>query len=261
MAKVPDGLLWFGLKTPFSYLRKMTTLAQFFHTPAGAQLRRWEAMQLDRLLGHTLGEVALQLGAPFGDVLRSAPHGIKLVSVRDDILGDIDRAHCRLCFEALPYEAEAFDLVVLVHALDRCADYRQVINESLRVLVPQGRLVILSLNPWGPWWRRRGQKLANDLRRPLTVQEVRAALGESAQLDRGRFGVYNPSLSDDPHEVARWTWIEKAGDRWWPALANAYLLSAIKRETGMRLVGRAQKSPLLKKAWPQTVAAQEAQMR
>ena len=32
--------------------------------------------------------------------------------------------------------------------------------------------------------------------------------------------------------------MEKAGDRWWPVLGAVYMLTAVKRVRGMRLVGK-----------------------
>ena len=37
--------------------------------------------------------------------------------------------------------------------------------------------------------------------------------------------------------MVRWRFIEKAGDRWWPFLGALYMLTAVKRVRGMRLVG------------------------
>jgi hypothetical protein len=36
--------------------------------------------------------------------------------------------------------------------------------------------------------------------------------------------------------------MEKAGDRWWPVFGSVYLLQAVKRVRGMRVVGKAWKA-------------------
>jgi hypothetical protein len=57
--------------------------------------------------------------------------------------------------------------------------------------------------------------------------------------------------------------MEKAGDRWWPVLGSVYLVTAIKRVRGMRLVGPAWKRrdalrPALAPARPIVTATGEA---
>ena len=91
---------------------------------------------------------------------------------------------------------------------------------------------------------------------PLSVAQAKSYCEKYGIVDRGRFGVYCPSLSDNPQKLAHWGWCEKAGDRWWPALANAYMLSVIKKEEKPGLIGKLMpEGGLLKKNWAgQTVA-------
>ena len=218
------------------------TLANFFETAAGAQLHRWEAGQMDALMSTLTGATALQIGAPYAKCLRSAPHEFKVV-----VGADADEAalsHYDVCcladHQALPFAEEMFDLVVLMHALDLTFEPERVLKEAMRVLAPSGRLVILGFNPWGPWWyRRQANLLGGDCPiRPVSVPWVKSTLGGDCLIDRGRFGIYSPSLSDNPNTLSRWRWVEKAGDRWWPALANAYMLSGVKKVDKMTLVGK-----------------------
>jgi len=41
--------------------------------------------------------------------------------------------------------------------------------------------------------------------------------------------------------ISRLSFLEKAGDRWWPVLGGIYALTAVKRVHGMRLVGLVKK--------------------
>jgi hypothetical protein len=58
------------------------------------------------------------------------------------------------------------------------------------------------------------------------------------EVNRGHFGCYKP-----PFRTAKWlerfAFLEKAGDRWWPYLGALYMVQAIKRVKGMRLIGPA----------------------
>lgn len=227
-------------------------------------LRRWEAAQMDALLADCLGESALQLGAPYGSLLRNASHESRILGTQLGTVTAQDCATLKLNFEALPFREDVFDLVVCVHALEFSHNPTQFFSEVFRVLAPEGRLVVLSLNPWGPWWMRKKENLfdfdSQTHFKPLGVSEVKGYCQKYGIIDRGRFGVYCPSLSDNPQKLARWGWCEKAGDRWWPALANAYMLSIVKREEKPGLIGKLiPKTGLLKKDWAgQTVATRNS---
>jgi hypothetical protein len=58
----------------------------------------------------------------------------------------------------------------------------------------------------------------------------------SFDVERGRYGCYVPSVRQE-RWLARWQFMEKAGDRWWPFLGAIYMLTAVKRVRGMRLIG------------------------
>ena len=238
----------------------MATIQDFFSTAPGMLLRRWEASQTDKLLSDCTGENALQLGAPFGTLLRNASHGSRLLGVNTVEENAQDCAKVCLSYESLPFREGEFDLVVCAHALEWCENPKIFFQEVFRVLAPEGRLILLSFNPWGPWWVRKKHRLTaycgNRHFEPLTVSQVKGFCQKYCVVDRGRFGVYCPSLSDNPQRLARWGWCEKAGDRWWPALANAYMLSAIKKTENPGLIGKLiPEGVILKKNWTgQTVA-------
>ena len=235
-------------------ISKMSSFKDFFSTAPGMLLRRWEARQTDALLADCAGDSALQLGAPYGTLLRNAPHESRILGVRVEAESSQDCAKLRLAYESLPFREDTFDLIVCAHALECSENPELFFREVFRVLAPEGRMILLSLNPWGPWWVRKKQKLMDlcGQRRfnPLSVSQVKSYCQPYGVVDRGRFGVYCPSLSDNPQHLARWGWCEKAGDRWWPALANAYMLSAIKKVENPGFVGKLiPKGGILKTNW------------
>ena len=154
-------------------------------------------------------------------------------------------------------------MVVLLHVLDLTNEPALVLQEAMRVLSPSGRLVILGFNPWGPWWYRRKDGLLSKACpiNPVSVPWVKNTLGEACVIDRGRFGIYSPSLSDNPNTLARWRWMEKAGDRWWPALANAYMLSGVKKVDKMTLVGKMTEKYQAMEKWVKAPVAVEGVRR
>ena len=73
------------------------------------------------------------------------------------------------------------------------------------------------------------------------------------EINRGHFGCYAPPCATTKW-LQRWDFMEKAGNRWWPYLGALYIVQAIKRVEGMRLVGPAweKRSARLRSAVPAT---------
>jgi hypothetical protein len=61
------------------------------------------------------------------------------------------------------------------------------------------------------------------------------------EIEAGGFGLYKPSMESKAW-LSRLNWMEFAGNRWWPIFGSAYILSAVKRVRGMRLLGASWKS-------------------
>ena len=55
------------------------------------------------------------------------------------------------------------------------------------------------------------------------------------ELNGGKFGCYAPPFSSDKW-LTRFEFMEKAGARWWPIAGGVYVVRAVKRTVGMRLV-------------------------
>ena len=148
-------------------------------------------------------------------------------------------------YDSLPVASSSIDLLVLPFVLEFSASPHAVLREAHRVLRNEGRVVIAGLNPWSLWGL---QELALDVLfgSNLPVEPRMIALGRlrdwlrllEFDIDRGRFGCYKPLCATQAW-LDRWEWIEDAGDRWWPICGAAYLIGAVKRVQGMRLVGLA----------------------
>ena len=62
--------------------------------------------------------------------------------------------------DALPWEDDAFQLILAQHVVDVLPDAGLLMDELVRVLAPGGMLLCCGLNPWSPWlvwihWRTR----------------------------------------------------------------------------------------------------------
>ena len=118
------------------------------------------------------------------------------------------------------------------------------------MLVPEGRVVIVGFNPASLWGLRQRlgavrQRLALS-NRPRYLPRAGEFIGYrrlrdwlrllSFEVESGRFGCYIPPVTSAKW-LARFGWMEKAGDRWWPPFGALYYFVAVKRVRGMRLVG------------------------
>ncbi|ADG16161.1 class I SAM-dependent methyltransferase [Paraburkholderia atlantica] len=143
----------------------------------------------------------------------------------------------------LPFEAQSVDLLVMPHTLEFTSDPHRLLREAERVLVPEGQLIILGFNSLSLWGVR--QSIGKMTGRPFVPSAVDLIAFTRLKdwikllgfdLERGRFGCYRPPLASDQW-LARYGFMEAAGDRWWPIFGATYMIKAIKRVRGMRLVG------------------------
>jgi hypothetical protein len=115
-----------------------------------------------------------------------------------------------------------------------------VLREAERVLRPEGQVVISGFNNaslWGlrRWFAGRNAGSPWDARfiGLLRLKDWLQLL--SFELNGGRFGCYAPPL-EQPAWRERFAFMEKAGARWWPILGGVYVVRAVKRVHGMRLI-------------------------
>lgn len=216
-------------------------------SPPGRYVLAWEQAQFDAAVADVFGFHAIQCGLPEIDALRDnrMPHRIHACEPCD--LLPQNTAHLVLDhFEELPIGSQTLDLVVLPHVLEFASDPHQVLREVDRVLRPEGRVIISGFNPVSLWGARQGLGRAIGRSPFLPVEGQFIGLPRlrdwfkllSFEAERGRYGCYRP-----PCRTQRWLdrtrFMESAGDRWWPICGAVYVISAVKRVGGMRLVGPA----------------------
>ena len=234
-------------------------LTQWLQTPAGRYVLEWEQHHLDGAVADLFGFHALQLGVPELDALRAnrMPHRWVATDTARPGAADaeIDLPRCAVAlhcdFDALPFDSQSLDLVILPHGLELARDPHLALREVERVLVPEGRVVVVGFNPTSLWGLR--QRLGHLRRRIARGGDAGLFLpnaGEfmgyrrlrdwlrllSFEVEAGRFGCYRPPVVSQKW-LARLAWMERAGDRWWPVFGAVYFVVAVKRVRGMRLVG------------------------
>ena len=211
--------------------------ADWLETPQGRYLIGWESAQVDHAVADVFGFHAIQIGLPECDFLRNNRIGFKFRYARSGSVSLVGDTH------ELPLASQSVDLVVLPHVLEFSAYPHQVLREVERVLVPEGQVVITAFNPFSLWGARRlvarsdgdfpwqGQFLS--VRRMKDWLELL-----SFETSGVEFGAYVPPVTPQ-RWIEQWSFMDKAGRRWWPFAGGAYVIQATKRVRGMRLVAPA----------------------
>ncbi len=209
-------------------------LQDWFETPLGQYLLEKERAYLDEVTPDIFGFHALQLGLPGVDLLHESriTHRLRVAACgHPDLFAK--------CHE-LPIATQSVDLVLLPHVLEFAAEPHAVLREVDRVMMPEGRLVILGFNPWSLWGLR-GAVGPRRAQAPwngrfvslLRVKDWLALLG--FDVSAGHLAGYAPPI-DSESMRRRFAFMEPAGDRWWAVGGAVYMLQAIKRVRGMRLI-------------------------
>ena len=269
------GLPEEGCAIPMSELQSIRNFPDFLDSAAGRYMLDWEQRQLDQAVVDIFGYHALQLGVPRLDALRENRMPLRCLAL-DGTAGEASWIEQRQSgtapdnlprclaepglggrrevalvtrFDELPFASQSIDLLVLPHVLEYAQEPHLVLREADRVLVPEGQIVITGFNPASLWGARHWMGRAG-VRPFLPANSQMIALPRlkdwlkllSFEVHRGRFGCYAPPVRSESW-IGRWSFMEKAGDRWWPVLGSVYTLTAVKRVRGMRLVGLVRKRP------------------
>lgn len=184
-------------------------------------------------------------------------------------------------FAALPFFENSLDLLVLPHSLELSPDPHATLREAQRVLVPEGKLVICGFNPMSLWgmkqgrghiYRRLSQIPKSNLSNSepsrfgfgaLFLPEAGEFIGYrrlrdwlrllNFEIESGKFGCYRPAVRSEKW-LQRFSWMDKAGERYWPILGSVYFVVAVKRVHGMRILSPNWKGSRVNVATPVSVA-------
>ncbi|GAB2843102.1 class I SAM-dependent methyltransferase [Pseudoduganella ginsengisoli] len=228
--------------------KSIIALDSWLQTPAGAYVRAWEQAQLDALTADIFGYNAVQIGLPQIDALAANRMPRKWLAdirprARLDNVTELRQVAVTFDYAELPFASQSLDLVVLPHVLEFAAEPHQVLREVERVLIPEGQVIICGFNPASLWGLRQ-------VTGRLTGSHFLPPAGEFISMPRMRdwlkllnlgattshFGCYAPACRTEKW-LQRYAFMDRAGARWWPYLGAVYMVQAIKRVKGMRLIG------------------------
>ncbi len=217
-------------------------LQQWFGVSPGRYLLEQEELCLQRLLPNLFGYYLVQLG-PAGicaGLLRTCRIRTRLVVDRMD-RGPEGAKMVLADFQRLPIASESVDVVVFSHALDFSVDPHQVLREAERILIGEGRLIILGFNPWSLWgfWKllfgRSGQvPWCGRFLSQRRLHDWLFLLG--FEVEEVESIMFRPPLPQTGM-MRRLQFMERLGRRFWPFFAGAYVIHAVKRVSTPTLVG------------------------
>ena len=214
------------------------SLHDWFHTPLGAYLLAREQAWLDQVVPDIFGYHAIQLGLPQFDLLRESRIAHR---ARVNPQGEGGVADVLANWHELPFDAQSVDLCLLPHVLEFADNPHEVLREIDRVMRPEGRILILGFNPWSLFGTRRlfsskGYPWQGQFVSLVRMKDWLQLLG--FEPSAGRLACYIPPCESAVWQK-RWGFMESAGDRWWGVGGGVYMLEAIKRVQGMRLIAPA----------------------
>ena len=222
-----------------------TSLHDWLQTPLGRYVLEREQIILDEAVADVFGFNALQ--ASLIEI-----HALRANRIPNQItLSPEGPCTLRGCPEALPVATASIDLAVLPHGLEFSPDPYAILRELDRVMMPEGRLIITGFNPHSLWGLRQSFS-GRDAGYPwcghfVSLTRLKEWLGLLGfEVSGGRLCAYVPPFTSE-RWLRRFGFMEKAGDRWWGVGGGVYMLEAIKRVQGVRMItprwqrGRAEK--------------------
>lgn len=213
-------------------------LAAWFETPLGRYLLDGERAYFDHVIADIFGYNALQFGLAQIDLLRNSRITSRWC------VGSTGPIALNADYRDLPIATNSIDLVILPHVLEFSDDPHQILREVVRVLVPEGQVIIAGFNPWSllglkrlffPSARRQAPWSGRFIKLPR-LKDWLSLL--SFDVLSGRMHGYLPPFSQEQW-LRRFGFMDKAGDRWWPFAGGIYFMQAIKRVRGMRVIAPA----------------------
>jgi SAM-dependent methyltransferase len=227
--------------------KSIIALDNWLQTPPGAYVRAWEQVCLDSLVADIFGFNAVQIGMPQIDALAANRMPNKwLADTRLRLHGESQRPVAVTFDHAeLPFATQSLDLVVMPHVLEFAPDPHQLLREVERVLMPEGQLIIVGFNPASLWGMRQvTARIAGAHYLPgagefISMPRVKDWLKLlNMGVSESHFGCYAPAARTE-RWLQRFAFMDRAGPRYWPFFGAVYMVQAIKRVKGMRLIGPA----------------------
>jgi len=227
-------------------------LDAWYGSTLGKELAAEEGRCMERMLGDAFGYYLLQVGGSTGfaqAIGTSRIHLRILLPDRPVAVPPERRVGTQVAAapDRLPIASDSVDVVLLPHTLDFAEDARQVLRESERVLIAEGRVVVMGFNAlslWGAWRLVRGRQgrvpWCGNFLTPFRIADWLSLLGFDIEMQETL--MFRPPWRR--HGFAqRFSFMERLGRRFWPVLGGVYAIRAVKRVPTLTPLRPAWKTP------------------
>ena len=198
---------------------------EWYFSRTGQYLFKELEENISPLLATTFGYYSLQIGC--SALAAKLQQGCRVK--HQFTLDEIDlQANIKANSSMLPIASDSVDLVILMHHLSNTDDPHAMLREAFRILIPEGKLIIIDFNPVSLWGLRhffqgwlehvpfKGHfytaRRVEDWMRLLGFEQYR-------QLRAG----YIPPIQK-PSITRRLSWLEKGTRKWLPFLGALNIL-------------------------------------
>ena len=210
----------------------LARLEHWYRTPFGRDIAAQEAACLAELLADTFGYYLVQVGVGncFPEVLAGSRLRHRVLVPDQSLTGGPGPAVVGNP-AALPLAADSVDVVLLPHTLDFTPAPRLVLGEVERVLIPEGRVIILGFNALSSWglarllYRGRRAPWCGRFLTTYRVEDWLSPLGFDVEVRRSF--VFRPPVRGA--QGPRLAILDRLGRTFWPALGGVYVIKAVKR--------------------------------
>lgn len=208
-------------------------LQHWYASPAGLSAYKGLKTIQRPWLERSFGYYGFQLGAlKKGSCwLRFSPikHHFLL---QQSLMGDVQAAV--MSWESLAIDADSVDTVMLFHSLETSTQPHEILREVDRVLVPQGRIMLVGFNPWsfiGVWhmmlgWYANHPPWCGRYRSARTLKDWLRLLGyEVLEI---RYAAHQPPWHWGWLRK-NFKWLDRLLGKWLPFTGGVYTILAKKR--------------------------------
>lgn len=205
--------------------RLFTNIDDWYRSETGQNLLCELGDRVSPILSTTFGYYSLQIGCTglAGQLQESCR--VKHQFTLDDLGTD---AEIRATPSMLPIATDSVDLVILMHHLSNTSEPHAMLREAFRILIPEGKLVIIDFNPVSLWGLRHFLQgwleyvpFNGHFYTAKRVDDWMRLLGFD-QLCHHRVGYLPPILKTSV--TRHLSWLEKGTRKWLPILGALNLL-------------------------------------